>query len=931
MGVSLTLRKLIAPVLVYCTLLFANSDANAQLDYATPYTFSTVAGTSAFGGNDDGSGQAARFARPYALAVNSSGNVFVADTLNGTVRMVTSGGTVTTIAGAAGNLGSADGTGGAAQFNQPSGIAVDSNGNLFVADTINCTIRKITQGGVVTTIAGSAELQGSTDGVGASARFYSPTGVAVDSNDNLYVTDTTNCTIRKITPAGLVSTLAGVAGSSGIGDGTGSLARFNTPTGIAIDGSGNLYVADSQSDTIRKVTPSGVVTTLAGTAGVSGSADGTGAAAQFRVPNGVAVDGNGNVYVADSNNSTIRKLTPNGVVTTFLGTAGTMGSADGIGNAALFNQPFGLAVGGNGNLYIADSSNNTVRTATSGGSVTTIAGSPPGTVAQDGQAILARFANPSSIVKDGNGNLFVTDTGANTIRKITSSSVVSTFAGVSGTAGHSDGAGTSAQFSAPTGLAVDGAGNLVVADSGNNTIRRVSSTGAVTTLAGNPGTAGSQDGTGSSALFDSPNGVAIDSSGNVYVADSGNNTIREISPSGVVSTIAGLPSPAIMYPIGLGPTSVDGTGTAARFVNPMGIVVDHSGNLYVADSGSSTIRKVAPGGVVTTIAGVAGLQSISANGDVDSTSADTARFNQPAGIAIDGGGNLFIADKGNNSIREVAVSGAVTTLAGNRYNSIGAEATDGTGSIAQFFGPSGITVDPNGNLYVADGGNQEIRLGVATPTVPVVTVGVQGGTVTTGSNPTLSVTAYGSGLTYQWQFDGVNIPGATAPTLQLSNFGTNQDGTYGVTITNSSGGSTTTTANLSAVSVSKPINVSTRGFVGTGSNILIAGFIVSGTTSETLLIRGIGPGLSSFNVSGVLPDPQVAVFNSSGVQIASNTSWGGSAVLSAIFARTGAFALATNSRDSALVITLPPGAYTAQVSGVSGDTGVALVEVYDVP
>jgi len=904
---------------------------SAQVDYATPYTFSTIAGTSSFGGSSDGSGNTARFSRPNSLVVDGNGNIYVADTPNGTIRKITSGGVVTTLAGSALNLGSADGTGAAAQFNQPWGITIDNNGNLFVADRVNCTIRKITPTGVVTTFAGSAGLQGTADGVGNSARFYEPTGVVADADNNLFVTDTTNCTIRKITPAGLVTTLAGLAGNSGIGDGSGTLARFGYPTGIAIDGSGNLFVTDSPSDTIRKVTASGIVTTLAGTAGVAGSADGTGSAARFNYPNGVAVDSSGNVYVADSNSSTIRKITSSGAVTTLLGTYGILGSADGTGNAAQFNQPYGIAVDANGNLFIADSSNNTIRKAASNNSVTTLAGSPPGTGSQNGPVSSARFASPYGVVVDNSGNLFVSDSGSNTIRKI-AGGIVTTLAGTVGTVGNLDGTGTSAMFSSPTGIAIDGNGNLIVADTGNNTIRKVTPSGVVSTLAGTAGTSGSQDGTGSAAQFKAPKGVAIGGNGYIYVADSGNDTIREITPAGVVSTIAGqAPPQGVSYPIGLGPVSVDGTGPAAVFVTPTGIVADSGGNLYVADSESDTIRKVAPGGVVTTIAGAPGLGYFTAGGDVDSTSADSARFKTPTGIAMDGSGNLFVADAGNNSIRMISESGAVTTLAGNAKNNSGSEAVDGTGIYAQFFTPTGLAVAANGNLYVADSGNQEIRLGVETSAEPIVTIGIQGGTVTTGSSPTLGVTASGTGLTYQWQFNGVNIAGAMASTLQLTNFGTNLDGIYSVTVTNPSGGSTTTSATLNAVSVSKPINVSTRGLVGTGGNILIAGFIVSGTTSETLLVRAVGPGLTTFGVSGVLTDPQIAVFNSSGVQIASNTSWGGSSALSGIFSRTGAFALPANSRDSALVITLAPGAYTAQVSGVSGDSGIALVEVYDVP
>ena len=212
--------------------------------------------------------------------------------------------TFTTFAGQ--GPGSADGTGSAARFNDPFGVATDSSGNVYVADSINSTIRKITLAGAVTTLAGLAGTGGSADGTGSAARFNFPIGVATDGSGNVYVGDLFNSTIRKITPAGAVTTLAGLAGSRGSADGTGSAARFASPQGVATDSSGNVYVADSDNNTIRKITPAGAVTTLAGLAGSRGSADGTGSAARFNLPRGVATDSSGNVYVADTFNNTIR-------------------------------------------------------------------------------------------------------------------------------------------------------------------------------------------------------------------------------------------------------------------------------------------------------------------------------------------------------------------------------------------------------------------------------------------------------------------------------------------------------------------------------------------------------------------------------------------------------------------------------------------------
>jgi sugar lactone lactonase YvrE len=255
------------------------------------------------------------------------------------------------LAGDIGGPGNVDGTGAAAHFNGPSSVAVDSAGNVYVADETNCTIRKVTAGGVVTTLAGTAGMAGSVDGTGVAARFNYPRGVAVDSAGNAYVADNGNSTIRKVTAGGVVTTLAGTAGRFGSVDGTGAAARFYDPTSVALDSAGNIYVADYDNHTIRKVTAGGVVTTMAGSAGAAGSADGTGAAARFNNPGGVAVDGAGNVYVADYGNATIRKITPSGDTTTVAGMAGVAGIV--LGAAPRFALPAFLAISGD-SLVISD-------------------------------------------------------------------------------------------------------------------------------------------------------------------------------------------------------------------------------------------------------------------------------------------------------------------------------------------------------------------------------------------------------------------------------------------------------------------------------------------------------------------------------------------------------------------------------------------------
>ena len=711
--------------LILCAALFA---AAAGAQSSTSYRIDTFAGTRDV--RDNGPATSAWLRSPNGVAVDGAGNLYIADSWNARIRKVDSAGVITTVAGTGERGFSGDGgPATAAALDRPSGVAVDGAGNLYIADSWNARIRKVDSAGVISTVAGTGSFGfGGDGGPAVDARLFYPQGVAVDGAGNLFIADSLNERIRKVDSAGVISTVAGTGVFGFGGDGGPAVdARLFSPQGVAVDGAGNLFIADSGNHRIRKVDAAGTITTIAGSGETrfSGGFSGDGGPAdeaQLSDPFGVAVDGAGNLYIADSGNHRIRKVDAAGTITTIAGSGetgffgGGFSGDGGPADEAQLSDPFGVAVDGAGNLYIADSGNHRIRKVDAAGTIITIAGSGEtgffggGFSGDGGPAVEAELRDPSGVAVDSAGNVYIADVGDHRIRKVDSTGTITTIAGT-GEFGFSGDGGPAveAELYDPAGVAVDSAGNLYIADTGNGRIRKVDSTGTITTIAGTGEFGFSGDGGPAveAELYD-PAGVAVDSAGNLYIADTGNQRIRKIDSTGTITTIAGTGE--------YGFSGDGGPAAVARLAFPNGVAVDSAGNLYIADSGNRRIRKIDSTGTIITIAGT-GEFGFSGDGGP----AIQAALYLLSGVAVDGAGNLYIADTGNQRIRKIDSTGTITTIAGT--GEYGFSGDGGPAAVARLAFPNGVAVDSAGNLYIADSGNRRIRKltpgGGSTPPNPI--------------------------------------------------------------------------------------------------------------------------------------------------------------------------------------------------------------------
>jgi len=797
---------------------------------------STVAGTNGAGfSGDGGAATNAKLNAPYGVAVDALGNIYIADASNCRIREVPPNGIITTVAGT--NTSGFSGDGGSAtnaMLKNPWSVAVDASGDLFIADTLNNRIREVAPNGIISTVAGTNGAGFSGDGGSATnAQLKSPYDAAVGASGNLFIADTSNNRIREVAPNGVITTMTGTNASGFAGDGgSATIAKLSSPHGLAVDASGNLFIADTSNNRIRKVDNTGLITTVAGNGNGAYAGDGGPAAsASLSGPAGVALDAAGNLLIADSNNNRVRKVllyagypiftvSDAGVlnmgnysvvisnsfgsvtsavailtvaappIVTFQPASqiAVMGSSSLLSVSVAGAGPFGylwflggtnliqsgtnntlalpsVATNNAGNYLViitnsygsvtsqvatltivfpptlaaqpvsqtALSKTNVIFSVTAGGTgpftyqwqfngtnfpnnlITTVAGNGTNAYAGDGgPAINASLYFPEGVGFDSAGNLYIADHLNNRVRKVDTNGIITTVAGNGTNAFSGDGGfATNASLALPANMAWDAAGDLFIVDQVNNRVRRVDTNSVITTVAG--GGSGGTGGAATNASFNSPYGVALDVAGNLYVADQYNNRICKVDTNGMITTIA-----------------------AGTLSYPGGVALDAARNLYVADWLGGRIRKLSTSGSVATL--VPGVS--------------------PLGLTMDPAGNLFIGDFGNNRVCKVDTNGIMTTVAGNGIQAYAGDG--GAATNASLCEPQGVAMDAAGNLFIGDWGNHRIRevhfAGFPTLTLTNLSLANAGNYSVVVTSPYGSVTSSVVSLT-------VIVP----PTIQISN------------------------------------------------------------------------------------------------------------------------------------------------------------------
>lgn len=716
------------------------TDLPAQ-EIASNSIITTVAGNGRVFHGDGGLATSAALGEVAAVAIDSAGNVYATDFSNNLVIKITPGGTIRVVAG--NNIAGFSGDGGPATsaslnlgaFNGMSGVTVDTAGNLYIADSNNLRVRRVSPDGTISTIAGIGRCCFSGDGgLATSASLGRAAGLAMDGSGNLYVADFDANRVRRISPDGTIRTVAGNGVTSFSGDGgPATSASLRTPTGVAVDAAGNLYIADRDNRRVRKVSAAGIITTVAGNGVEGDSGDGGPAVSASLVgPTGVSVDESDNLYIA-TGGGRIRKVNTAGIITTVTGGGNSNPDQGGLAVNAALDQPWSV-VPRAGQLYIAETRAGKIRAVDPSGVLRTIAGTGLVNFSGDGGfGNLASLNQPGGLAVDAAGNLYIADRLNNRVRKLTPAGIISTVAG-NGNGGFSgDGGPATAASLYPSGVAVDASRNLFIADRVNSRIRKVDALGRITTVAGTGSRGYTGDGgPATAAALYLPEDVALDRFGNLYIADSNNYRVRKVDLSGVITTVAGN---------GVRAYSGDGgPAVNASIGGPTGVSIDESGNLYIATDVPgelSRVRKVSPDGIISTAAGGPGTGFASIHG-----------------VTVDRQGNLLIAEgSAAHAVLGINADGSRRFIAGTTTR--GFSGDGGAATSALLNDPRGIAVDAAGNLFIADTGNDRVhKVSASPPTFTFAPASLsfraQAGA---GQVPSQSITITSSAIGLAWAVD----------------------------------------------------------------------------------------------------------------------------------------------------------------------------------
>ena len=636
------------------------------------------------------------------MVADAAGNSYVSDSYYDRVFRIAATGVVTTYAGSDTGFGGDNGSATAARFNGVSGLALSATGELYICDARNARVRKISKDGqTITTVAGNGSTLRTGDGQAATAASIgNPRGLAFDTAGNLFISDTLNHVVRKVDAAGVISTVAGMAGRPGFGGDLGvpTAALLQAPSGLAVDAQNNLYIADSLNNRVRRVTPQNRIETFAGN-GLQGATGQNVSAvtAQLFSPTDVVVNKAGDVFVSDRNNGLVRRVRA-GIIATVVG-AGSSPTLPGPAATYGLALCIGIALDATEQLLIVDDGLRRVfRANVVANTIQLVAGAGPSLGAGDNApAVESVLLQPSGVAVDPDGNVFVSDVVDNRVRRIAANGIITTFAGngVLGLSGNGAIASNS-ELGRPRGMAMDRNRNLYVASTWGSQIYKISAAGILTVFAGggnNIGISG-DGGLATNARLNTPFGVAVDRNDNVYIADTGNHRIRKVDSRGMISTVAGS---------GDGGFQGDGgAATAARLSSPRAVVVDSQGNLIIADTLNHRVRKVDGAGIISTIAGT-GETGAAADG----IAAIEARVWSPGALAFDAFGNLLIAISALGQIRSLSEDGILRVVAGTA--ALGFAGDGGVATEAQLSAPTGLAVGADGSIYIADQNNERVR------------------------------------------------------------------------------------------------------------------------------------------------------------------------------------------------------------------------------